>query len=131
MEVKCLRCHKVKTVGGSAGPPLSRIGVEKSREYLLESIVLPSAQIAKGYETTVITTDEGRVVSGIVQSEDDEWIRLLTPERQSIDIAVDAVDDRYSGKSAMPEDMHKYLDAFDLRDLVEFLYHLGRRPQDQ
>ncbi|MEC7695530.1 MAG: PVC-type heme-binding CxxCH protein [Planctomycetota bacterium] len=131
MEVKCLRCHKVKTVGGSAGPPLSRIGVEKSREYLLESIVLPSAQIAKGYETTVITTDEGRVVSGIVQSEDEDWIRLLTPERQSIDIAVDAVDDRYSGKSAMPEDMHKYLDAFDLRDLVEFLYHLGRRPQDQ
>ena len=131
MEVKCLRCHKVKTVGGSAGPPLSRIGVEKSREYLLESIVLPSAQIAKGYETTVITTEEGRVVSGIVQSEDEQWIRLLTPERQSIDIAVDAVDDRYSGKSAMPEDMHKYLDAFDLRDLVEFLYHLGRRPQDQ
>ena len=131
MEVKCLRCHKVKTVGGSAGPPLSRIGVEKSREYLLESIVLPSAQIAKGYETTVITTDEGRVVSGIVQSEDDRWVRLLTPERQSIDIAVDAIDDRFSGKSAMPEDMHKYLDAFDLRDLVEFLYHLGRRPQDQ
>ncbi len=131
MEVKCLRCHKVKTVGGSAGPPLSRIGVEKSREYLLESIVLPSAQIAKGYETTVITTDEGRVVSGIVQSEDDQWLRLLTPERKSIDIAVDSIDDRYSGKSAMPEDMHKYLDAFDLRDLVEFLYHLGRRPQDQ
>ena len=131
MEVKCLRCHKVKSVGGSAGPPLSRIGVEKNREYLLESIVLPSAQIAKGYETTVITTDEGRVVSGIVQSEDDQWIRLLTPERQSIDIAVDSIDDRYSGKSAMPEDMHKYLDAFDLRDLVEFLHHLGRRPQDQ
>ena len=37
------------------------------------------------------TTDEGRVVSGIVQSEDDQWIRLLTPERQSIDIAVDAI----------------------------------------
>ena len=131
MEVKCLRCHKVKTVGGSAGPPLSRIGVEKSREYLLESIVLPSAQIAKGYETTVITTDEGRVVSGIVQSEDDQWVRLLTPERQTVDIPVDAIDDRFSGKSAMPEDMHQYLNAFDLRDLVEFLHHLGRRPQDQ
>ena len=131
MEVKCLRCHKVKTVGGSAGPPLSRIGVEKDREYLLESIVLPSAQIAKGYETTVITTDEGRVVSGIVQSEDDQWIRLLTPERQTVDIAVESIDDRFSGKSAMPEDMHRYLNAFDLRDLVEFLHHLGRRPQDQ
>ena len=31
----------------------------------------------------------------------------------------------------MPEDMHKYLDAFDLRDLVEFLSHLGNRPQDR
>ena len=130
-EVRCLRCHAVKNVGGTAGPPLSRVGVEQTREHLLESIVLPSAKITKGYETTVITTDEGRVISGIVQSEDDKWLQLLTPERQKIDIAIETIEDRFGGKSAMPEDMHKYLDAFDLRDLVEFLSHLGNRPQDR
>jgi quinoprotein glucose dehydrogenase len=107
------------------------VGVEQTREHLLESIVLPSAKITKGYETTVITTDEGRVISGIVQSEDDKWLQLLTPERQKIDIAIETIEDRFGGKSAMPEDMHKYLDAFDLRDLVEFLSHLGNRPQDR
>jgi quinoprotein glucose dehydrogenase len=131
MEVRCLRCHQVKKVGGTAGPPLTRVGIEQTREYLLESIVLPSAKISKGYETTVITTDEGRVISGIVQSEDDQWLQLLTPERQKIDIAVERIEDRFSGKSAMPEDMHKHLNQFDLRDLVEFLSHLGRRPQDR
>jgi quinoprotein glucose dehydrogenase len=131
MEVNCLRCHQVKTVGGTAGPALTRVGIEKTREQLLESIVLPNAKITKGYETTVITTDEGRLISGIVQSEDDQWVRLLTPERQLIDIAVHSIDDRFSGKSAMPEEMHKHLDKFDLRDLVEFLYQLGRRPQDR
>jgi len=130
-EVRCLRCHAVKNVGGTAGPPLSRVGVEQTREHLLESIVLPNAKITKGYETTVITTDEGRVISGIVQSEDDKWLQLLTPERQKIDIAVESIEDRFGGKSAMPEDMHKYLDVFDLRDLVEFLSHLGNRPQDR
>ncbi len=130
-EVRCLRCHAVKNVGGTAGPPLSRVGVEQTREHLLESIVLPSAKITKGYETTVITTDEGRVISGIVQSEDDKWLQLLTPERQKIDIAVETIEDRFGGKSAMPDDMQKHLDAFDLRDLVEFLSHLGNRPQDR
>ncbi len=130
-EVRCLRCHAVKNVGGTAGPPLSRVGVEQTREHLLESIVLPNAKITKGYETTVITTDEGRVISGIVQSEDDKWLQLLTPERQKIDVAVESIEDRFGGKSAMPEDMHKYLDVFDLRDLVEFLSHLGNRPQDR
>ena len=91
MEVRCLRCHQVKKVGGTAGPPLTRVGIEQTREYLHESIVLPSTKISKGYETTVITTDEGRVISGIVQSEDDQWLQLLTPERQKIDIAVESI----------------------------------------
>src|SRR5262249_35208682 len=50
-EVSCLRCHKLHGEGGEVGPDLSDIGKRQNREYLLESIVDPNKQIAKGFET--------------------------------------------------------------------------------
>ena len=47
-EVSCLRCHKVNGVGGEVGPDLTGIGKKQQRAYLLESIVDPNKQIAKG-----------------------------------------------------------------------------------
>ena len=35
----CLRCHKVNSTGGEAGPDLSEIGSKKDRAYILESII--------------------------------------------------------------------------------------------
>src|SRR5262249_33509307 len=53
-EVSCLRCHKLNGVGGEVGPELTHIGKEQKREYLLESIVAPSKQFAKGYESITL-----------------------------------------------------------------------------
>ena len=63
----CRRCHKVAGSGGEVGPDLSKIGKEKDRNYLLEAMVDPSAKIAKGFETVIIVTMEGRIHSGILQ----------------------------------------------------------------
>src|SRR5262249_57424618 len=54
-EVSCLRCHKLHGEGGEVGPDLAGIGSRQTREYLLESLVEPSRQIAKGYGTAVLT----------------------------------------------------------------------------
>ncbi|MEK6248635.1 MAG: HEAT repeat domain-containing protein, partial [Planctomycetales bacterium] len=129
MKVKCIRCHKVRQTGGSAGPELTNTGVQNSREYLLESIVDPNATIAKGFETTVIMTEDGRIVSGIVQDENQQRVRLLTPKLKTVDVQIDRINDRFTGKSAMPEEMGTQIDMHDLRDLVEFLTTLGRDRQ--
>ena len=131
MKTKCLRCHQVRGTGGSAGPDLTFVGKEKTREYLLESIVDPNAQIARGFETVVLVTDEGRIISGIVQEETDEMITLREPDGDVVEVPVDSIDERDVGPSGMPSEMGKVLDAFDLRDLVEFLSTLRhpKRPQ--
>jgi quinoprotein glucose dehydrogenase len=120
-EVSCIRCHKVKGEGGEVGPELFGLAAKQNREYLLESIVDPNKQIAKGYETVVLTLTNGKAVSGIVKEETPKDVKLMTAEGQLITIAKDKIEERNRGKSPMPEDVVKYLSKRELRDLVEFL----------
>ena len=78
-EVSCLRCHKIQGVGGEVGPDLSGIG-QAERDYLLESIVAPNKQIAKGFDTLVLTLNNGKTLTGVLESEDSREVRLMTAE---------------------------------------------------
>jgi quinoprotein glucose dehydrogenase len=120
-ELACLRCHKVQGQGGEVGPDLTGIGAKQTREYLLESLVDPSRQIAKGYETVVLGLRNGTFVSGVLKAETADEIRLITPEAQTIVVPKKEVEERQTGKSAMPEDLIKHLSKTELRDLIEFL----------
>jgi quinoprotein glucose dehydrogenase len=120
-EVACLRCHKVNGKGGEVGPDLTGIGAKQSRGYLLESIVDPNRQIAKGFETIVLGLRNGTFVSGVLKEENAREVRVITPETQLLVVPKDEIEDRQTGKSAMPEDIIKHLNKHELRDLVEFL----------
>jgi quinoprotein glucose dehydrogenase len=120
-EVSCLRCHKVHGEGGEVGPDLTGIGAKQKRDYLLESIVDPNKQIAKGYESVILTLKNGRTVVGIVKAEDANEVRLMNAEGQTVVVPKKQIDDRQTGKSAMPEDIVKNLSKAEVRDLVEFL----------
>jgi quinoprotein glucose dehydrogenase len=127
-EVTCLKCHKINGEGGEVGPDLAGIGTKQNREYILESIVDPNKQIAKGYETAVLTLTNGQVVTGIVKAETAKELQLMTPEGKLVTVPRDKIDDRQTGKSAMPEDVIKSLSKAELRDLVEFLAGLKEAP---
>jgi quinoprotein glucose dehydrogenase len=119
--VSCVRCHKAQDVGGDVGPELTKIAVEKNREYLLEAIVLPNKAIAKNYESIAVITDDGLQHSGIVKQENAQEVQLMTAEGKLLTIAKDTIEDRQPAKSAMPEDLIKHLTKQEMRDLVEFL----------
>jgi quinoprotein glucose dehydrogenase len=123
-DLSCLRCHKIHGVGGEVGPDLTGIGKKQKRDYLLESIVDPNKQIAKGFETVVLTLDNGQVKSGILKSEDGKEVRLVTPEGQTLIIRKDQIEERNRGPSAMPADLVQKMSRSELRDLVEFLASL-------
>jgi quinoprotein glucose dehydrogenase len=117
---ECQRCHKLDGQGGDVGPPLNGVG-KQTREYLLESIVLPSKAIAKGYESVLITTLDGKTVSGVLKSETPTEVNLVTAEGKAVTVRVADIDDRRATKSAMPDDLGAKLSKRELRDLVEFL----------
>jgi quinoprotein glucose dehydrogenase len=129
-EVTCQKCHKVEGVGGDVGPELTGIGAKQKRDYLLESIVLPNKQIAKGYETVVLQLANGKSVTGIIKgNHDDKVVRLMTFEGQLRTFGRGDIEEMNAGKSAMPEDVVKHLSKSELRDLVEFLSSLKEQPK--
>jgi putative heme-binding domain-containing protein len=119
--VSCQRCHKLDGEGGEVGPALNGIGGKQKRDYLLESIVLPSKQIAKGYDSVLITKTDGKSVAGVLKSEDKNEVKVMTAEGVLITINKEDVEARKATKSAMPEDIIQKLSKRDLRDVVEFL----------
>lgn len=120
----CVKCHQVNGKGGAVGPDLAGIGGKLTREEILESIADPNKSIAKGYETAVITKDDGRVVSGIIKSMDDKKVILMTADEKLISIDRDEIEEVTRGKSSMPAEIITYLTTFDLRDLMEYLASL-------
>jgi quinoprotein glucose dehydrogenase len=121
VDVSCRRCHKIDKSGGDVGPDLSRIGLDKSREYLLESLVYPNKQIAKGFETVILAMTDGKIHAGIIKEDDDEQLRLQLPDGRLISVNKSEIEERKVGKSGMPEDLVKKLTKFEIRDLIEYL----------
>ena len=124
----CRRCHKVSGSGGEVGPDLSRIGKDKDRNYLLEAMVDPNAKVAKGFETVILVTMDGLIHSGILKSEDDTVVQLMTPTGALVSVAKDEIDERANGQSGMPQDLIKNLTRSEIRDLVEYLSTLQSEP---
>jgi putative heme-binding domain-containing protein len=58
------------------GPDLAKIGKDTADVHLIESILLPSKVIKKGFETVVITTHAGKTFTGLVAEERGDAIIL-------------------------------------------------------
>jgi len=81
-KLGCAGCHQIADQGSVYGPDLSRIGGARPLHYLEESIVKPSADIADGYEGVVVTTRDGRKVTGVRMNEDTFSVQLRLPSQQ-------------------------------------------------
>jgi quinoprotein glucose dehydrogenase len=119
--VYCQRCHKFDGQGGEVGPELTGIGSRQTRDYLVESLIDPNKVIAKGFESVILTLEDGRVVSGVVRSKTAKEYVLVTTEGKVLTVAKDDVAAERPDRSAMPDDLAKKLTRHEIRDLVEFL----------
>ena len=120
-DVQCVRCHTIGNEGGQVGPPLTKIAEQKTREYLLESLLSPNKQIAEGWGQTAFQLQNESVEAGRIEKETDAVVTLILPDGQRKSIAKADIKARKAALSSMPEDIAKQLSKRDLRDLVEFL----------
>lgn len=122
--VSCVRCHRAEGTGGDVGPRLDGIAKDKDRRHLLEAIVAPDAKVADAFRTTVLVTDDGRTIAGIVTGEHDGVLTLKAADGGTIEVPLDAIEDRAGGPSSMPADLAGKLSRRELRDLVAWLASL-------
>ena len=125
LQLRCPACHVVGQQGGGfVGPELTDIGARAKRDYLLESLVNPSATIAKGFETIVLWTNDGRNLAGTLVTENDASIVVAPPSGGQITVPAGEVDERFvSPLSSMPP-VAELFTVDQLRDLVAYLESL-------
>ena len=90
---------------------------------------MPNSQIAKGFETAVVANDSGQVFTGIVKTENSDFIELIQNDGSQKRIAIEEIVARRKGNSSMPEDLIKFMKPRELRDLVAYLTSLKVDPR--
>jgi putative membrane-bound dehydrogenase-like protein len=117
----CATCHKLFGEGESVGPDLTHAN-RKDRDYLLVSIVDPSAVIRKEYVAYTVQTTDGRFLTGLIAEQTPSAVTLLDAKNERTRIARDKIESvRESPVSLMPENLLKELKPQELRDLFSYL----------
>ena len=126
LSLRCRACHVVgETGGGFIGPDLTEVGARATREYLLDSLINPSAQIVEGFQTVMLQTDDGWF-TGTLVAEDDERILISPPTGGQAFIAKDKIEERFvSSISSMPP-VGQLFSAVEIGDLVAYLASLKK-----
>jgi putative heme-binding domain-containing protein len=121
----CANCHTLFDAGGAIGPNLT--GAQRTNlDYLLENMVDPSASVAKDFQVQVLTTDNGRTLTGIVIAENGNAVTLQT-QNEKLVIPLAEIESRVdSPQSMMPEGILTPLSLDEIRALVAYL---GAREQ--
>jgi quinoprotein glucose dehydrogenase len=120
-ELECVKCHRVGDEGaGEAGPNLAGIGSRQPRRYLLESIALPNAQIAAGFQNTILFLKGGASVEGRITGEDETNYSVFTLDEGTLLVRKSAVTEKRAGQSAMLPDLIQKMSKPELRDLIEY-----------
>ncbi len=117
----CARCHKVSGNGGEAGPDLTRIGKERDAQYLLESVIKPSAHIAPGFDVVTLTLKNGSTETGSVAEETSGQVVLKRADGSTGTFPKADIAQRAVAPSSMPEIYGQTMSRSQLRDMVAFL----------
>jgi len=126
-KAACFTCHRVGNNGGIAGPDLTKIGAIRSGRDLLESVLMPSATFAQGYDTYSVTTRNTDTFTGInirqLQLEDVIVIRDVGGNETRLPKSQVEKMERLP-LSIMPEGLLNGLGKEDIRDLFSYLQSL-------
>ncbi len=130
-EAQCFACHRFDNEGGAQGPDLTAASGRFSVRDLLESIIEPSKEISDQYAAVIITTTDGKVVTGrIVNLNADEMMvmpNMLDPNGL-VNVNAKKVESIEKSKvSMMPEGLLDTFKEDEILDLVAYLLSRGDR----
>jgi putative heme-binding domain-containing protein len=119
-EARCATCHTIRGEGGKVAADLTP-SAQRDPEAVLRDIVEPSAAINPDFVSYLVELEDGRVINGVVLSQDAEKLVLVDAEaKENVLPRATVRQFRSSALSLMPDGFAK-LGEEKLRDLVAFL----------
>jgi putative heme-binding domain-containing protein len=117
----CGACHALYGEGGTIGPDLT--GSNRANlDYLLFNVLNPNGEVAEAYKMVVVTTRDGRTLSGNVVSENDRQVTLRVVSGDPVTITKADIQSREAtSTSMMPPGLFDALADQDVIDLVGYL----------
>jgi putative membrane-bound dehydrogenase-like protein len=123
----CAQCHRLFGEGEAIGPDLT--GAQRtSLDYLLENILDPSAVVGKDYRMTVLRTEDGRVLNGLLVSRDEQAFVLQTFSARERILVEEVEEVKTTSQSAMPDGLLENLTTAQIRNLLSYLMHASQVP---
>jgi putative heme-binding domain-containing protein len=123
----CAACHRLFGDGGTIGPDIT--GSNRSNlDYLLHNILDPNAEIPNAYRSATVTLSDGRVLTGIVDTQGPSAVRVQTTSGIVTLPRTDIASIAQSDVSMMPEGLLNPLTDEDVRSLVAYLRGVRQVP---
>ena len=123
----CSNCHRLYGEGAKVGPDLTGAG-RSNLDYLVSNIIAPSAVVDKDFRMTVIATDDGRTLSGLVLDESPSAIEMQTATEKVTVPASEVLQSKQTDLSPMPEGLFANLSDDQIADLLAYLQHPTQVP---
>ena len=123
LGANCLACHAVTKEGSTVGPNLETIGTQRDRASLLESLLIPSANVTPGYGIATYSLRDKTELAATPLKETPAAITVRLPDGKERVIPRSEIASQTPPISVMPP-MGVILKPREIRDVVAYLASL-------
>jgi putative membrane-bound dehydrogenase-like protein len=117
----CANCHRLDQEGSPVGPDLFGIR-NQPKEAILLHIVIPEQEITPGFAAYVLSTKDGRVLTGLVASETATSVTLKQPQGKIETVLRSDIEELVASKlSLMPQNIETQVNRQEFADLLAYL----------
>ena len=117
----CSACHRLEDVGNAVGAELRGIR-QRGLASVLLNILDPNREVKPKFQTYVLVTNDGRILTGMIAAETANSITVRRSDGTSASVQrIEIEQIRSSGLSFMPEGLEKEIDQQAMADLLSYL----------
>lgn len=123
----CANCHRIFGAGGQIGPDIT--GSQRTNlDYLLQTLIDPSAAVNKDYQMQLLQLSDGRVITGLVLSETPAALTIQTVTEKIVVPTAEIEERKLSPVSMMPDGLLQNLSPEQVRQLLGYLMGSDQAP---
>ena len=120
-EKHCSSCHRVDDRGKHLGPNLQSL-TNLTAARLYEAVVAPNNAVDAKYQSYIVATADGRVISGMITNESDHSLTLQPATGEPVSLLREEIDElQATGKSLMPEGFAQAIASQQMADLLAYV----------